>query len=45
MLNRNAAIRLSADSDEEPVTQTEALRALRRSRAFIQAIREGGEQR
>src|SRR5438067_8515201 len=44
VLSRNAAVRLSADYDEEPVTQTEANRALRRSRTFVRAIAmEGGE--
>jgi uncharacterized protein (UPF0332 family) len=46
ILNRNAAVRLSADYEEEPVTQTEASRALRRSRIFVQAIQTpGGERR
>jgi uncharacterized protein (UPF0332 family) len=46
VLSRNAAVRLSADYDEDPVTQTEAIRALRRSRAFVQAIQTpGGEPR
>ena len=45
VLNRNAGLRLSADYDEDPVTQTEANRALRRSRAFVGAIQtEGGAQ-
>ena len=44
-LNRNASLRLSADYDEDPVTQTEAERALRRSRTFVRAIEvEGGGQ-
>ena len=38
VLNRNAALRLSADYEEEPVTQTEASRALRRTRVFVQAV-------
>jgi uncharacterized protein (UPF0332 family) len=43
VLNRNAGLRLSADYDEDPVTQTEANRALRRSRTFVGAIQtEGG---
>ena len=45
VLNRNAGLRLSADYDEDPVTQTEANRALRRSRTFVGAIQaEGGGQ-
>ena len=46
VLNRNASLRLSADYDEDPVTQTEADRALRRSRTFVRAIQqaEGGVQ-
>jgi uncharacterized protein (UPF0332 family) len=43
VLSRNAAVRLSADYDEEPVTQTEASRALRRSRTFVRAVQTGGE--
>jgi uncharacterized protein (UPF0332 family) len=42
VLSRNAAVRLSADYDEEPVTQTEASRTLRRSRTFVRAIQSGG---
>lgn len=42
VLSRNAAVRLSADYDEEPVTQTEASRALRRSRTFVRTIHTGG---
>ena len=42
VLSRNAAVRLSADYDEDPVTQTEASRALGRSRAFVRAIHTGG---
>ena len=43
MLNRNAGLRLSADYDEDPVTETEANRALRRSRTFVRTIHaEGG---
>jgi uncharacterized protein (UPF0332 family) len=38
VLNRNAGLRLSADYDEEPVTRTEADRALRRGRTFVRAI-------
>ena len=45
VLSRNAGIRLSADYDEDPVTRTEANRALRRSRTFVQAIQAGGEPR
>jgi uncharacterized protein (UPF0332 family) len=41
-LNRNAGVRLSADYDEEPVTQTEANRAVRRSRTFVSVIQTGG---
>jgi uncharacterized protein (UPF0332 family) len=41
-LNRNMGVRLSADYDEEPVTRTEASRALNRSRAFVDAIERGG---
>ncbi len=44
ILSRNAAVRLSADYDEEPVTQTEASRALRRSRTFVRAIQAGGSK-
>jgi uncharacterized protein (UPF0332 family) len=45
VLNRNAGLRLSADYDEDPVTQTEANRALRRSRTFVTVIQtEGGGQ-
>jgi hypothetical protein len=46
VLSRNAGVRLSARYDEDPVTQTEADRALRRSRTFVRAIEiemEGGE--
>lgn len=35
-------LRETADYDEDPVTQTEANRALRRTRTFVQAIQEGG---
>ena len=42
VLSRNAGVRLSADYDEDPVTQTEASRALRRSRTFVRAIEMGG---
>jgi uncharacterized protein (UPF0332 family) len=42
VLSRNAGIRLSADYDEDPVTKTEASRALRRSRTFVHAIQMGG---
>jgi uncharacterized protein (UPF0332 family) len=42
VLSRNAAVRLSADYDEDPVTRTEASRALRRSQAFVRAIQMGG---
>lgn len=42
VLSRNAAVRLSADYDEDPVTKTEAGRTLRRSRTFVQAIQMGG---
>ncbi len=45
VLSRNAGVRLSADYDEDPVTQTEANRALRRSRTFVQAIQAGGDLR
>jgi uncharacterized protein (UPF0332 family) len=39
-------LRQTADYDEDPVTQTEANRALRRTRTFVQAIQErGGENR
>lgn len=44
ILGRNLAVRLRADYDEDVVTQTEAERALRRSRPFVTAIQEGGEQ-
>ncbi len=43
-LDRTRALRLSADYDDDPVSQTEANRALRRTRAFLEAIQaEGGE--
>lgn len=43
-LERNYALRQKADYDEDVVTQTEATRALGRTRSFIQAIQEqGGE--
>ncbi|HZC00745.1 MAG TPA: HEPN domain-containing protein [Gammaproteobacteria bacterium] len=39
-------LRQTADYDEDPVTQTEANRALRRTRTFVQAMQErGGENR
>jgi hypothetical protein len=39
----NHVVRLRADYDEGPLTQTEANRALRRSRAFVTAVgTEGG---
>lgn len=44
VLSQTAGLRLSADYDEEPVTQTEASRTLRRSRIFVRTIEaEGGE--
>ncbi len=42
MLDRNAGVRLNADYDEDPVTQTEAGRALRRSRTFVRTVQLGG---
>src|SRR5215207_1549483 len=42
VLNRNAGVRLSADYDEEPVTRTEASRAVGRSRTFVGVVRAGG---
>ncbi len=42
LLERNATARAQADYHEEPVTETEASRAVRRSRAFVEAIRTGG---
>jgi uncharacterized protein (UPF0332 family) len=36
-------LRLMADYDDEPVTQTQALRALRRSRALVAAVLRGGD--
>jgi uncharacterized protein (UPF0332 family) len=44
VLERNFALRQKGDYHEDLVTQTEANRALGRTRSFIQAIRErGGE--
>jgi uncharacterized protein (UPF0332 family) len=44
VLSRNIGLRLSADDDEDPVTETEANRALRRSRTFVEAVQSrGGE--
>jgi uncharacterized protein (UPF0332 family) len=42
MLNETMGIRLSADYDEEPVTPSEARRAVRNSRTFVSAIERGG---
>lgn len=36
-------LRLMADYDDEPVTQTQALRALRRSRELVTAVVRGGD--
>jgi len=36
------ALRHGADYDPDPVTETEATRALRRARGFVAAIRQGG---
>ena len=36
-------LRLMADYDDEPVTQTQALRALRRSRELVAAVGRGGD--
>ncbi len=44
-LFRNAAVRLRADYDDNPVTPTEANRALRRSWTFVRAIQNGGARR
>jgi uncharacterized protein (UPF0332 family) len=37
-------LRQTADYTEDPVTQTEANRALRRTRIFVKAIQGGGER-
>ena len=43
VLSQNFGLRLSADYDEDdPVTETEASRSLRRSRTFVSAIQSGG---
>ena|SRR5512144_708277 len=36
-------LRLMADYDDEPVTQTQAMRALRRSRDLVTAVVRGGD--
>lgn len=36
-------LRLMADYDDEPVTETQALRALRRSRELVAAVVRGGD--
>lgn len=41
-LERNLALRVRADYDEDVVSRTEAERALRRTRQFVSAIQEGG---
>ncbi len=38
ILSRNFGVRLDADYRENPVTQTEAGRSLRRSRTFVRAV-------
>jgi uncharacterized protein (UPF0332 family) len=38
-------LRETADYDEDPITQTEAHRALRRTRTFVQVIQERGGER
>src|SRR5438067_1966998 len=46
VISHNHVVRLRADYDEESVTQTEANRSLRRSRAFVTAVTaEGGGAR
>lgn len=42
VLARNFALRITADYDEDVVTQTEAARALRRTGGFVAAIEHGG---
>lgn len=37
-------LRLMADYDDEPVTQTQAMRALRRSRELVSAVMRGGDR-
>jgi uncharacterized protein (UPF0332 family) len=44
VLARNATLRLSADYKEEPVTETEAMRAVRRSREFLRMIQSEGTE-
>ena len=36
-------LRLMADYDDEPVTETQAVRALRRSRELVAAVVRGGD--
>lgn len=36
-------LRLMADYDDDLVTQTQAMRALRRSRALVTAVAQGGD--
>lgn len=43
-LVENLALRERADYAVRPASETQALRALRRSRAFVTAVRSGGER-
>jgi uncharacterized protein (UPF0332 family) len=44
-LEDNRALRQAADYKRENVTEVRAARAIRRTEAFLQAIREGGQAR
>ena len=42
VLERNYVLRQKADYEDDEVTQTEAQRALRRTRSFVQSVQERG---
>lgn len=44
VLARNLVLRLSGDYEEQPVTETESYRALRRTRGFVEALRPKGSE-
>lgn len=43
VLDRNVVLRRDADYTHQHITQTEAYRALRRTRTFVEAIQKGGD--
>ena len=44
-LSQLVTLRQSADYDPDPISRAEATRGLRRSREFVEAIRQGGGAR